>query len=437
MNKKVLSNIKWQLVSQVFNIIAGIASSIIVTRYLGKNDYGIYSYARAYAAIFTSIAAIGLEGILISRLATEDGEARYFGTGFILRCISDIVAFFTCLISFCFLGDKQSFIPLLIVSLPILLQCFETYRYLYIAKHKAKEYLVFQNLSLILMLVMYFVGIFLKMGLLYFSFVYACRMILTYFAGFIAYHLHIDKKIDFNFDKQRMKELLIVCMPLAFASIASTVYSRVDQIMVTKICGYEENGLYSVAVTLSEYWYFVPSIIASTLLPSLTIAYKKSKEEYIHKMQMMIDVLSFISYSAVIALALFGKYIIGFMYGKDYIDAAPIMSLYVVSGIFVSLWHARGITCNITGRTSLTLYCTVIGMVANVVLNFIFITRIGLYGAAFATIVAQMLSSWLGSFLYKDFWYVGIIQTKGLFPFIRIIKNRNNLHLSAMVKKNR
>jgi Na+-driven multidrug efflux pump len=68
-------------------------------------------------------------------------------------------------------------------------------------------------------------------------------------------------------------------------------------------------------------------------------------------------------------------------------------------------------------------------MVANVILNFIFISRIGLYGAAFATIVAQMLSSWLGSFLYKDFWYVGKIQTKGLFPFIRVIKNRNDFNL--------
>ncbi|MCR4636721.1 MAG: flippase [Butyrivibrio sp.] len=436
MNKKVLSNIKWQLVSQVFNIAAGIASSIIVTRYLGKNDYGIYSYARAYAAIFTSIAAIGLEGILISRLATEDGEALYFGTGFVLRCLSDLIAFFACLISFCFIGDKQSFIPLLIVSIPILFQCFETYRYLYIARYKAKEYLIIQNLSLVIMLAMYAAGIVMNLGLLYFSLVYAIRMIMTYLSGLIAYHIHIKKKIEFKIYKDKMKELMIVCMPLAFASIASTVYNRVDQIMVTKICGYEENGLYSVAVTLSEYWYFVPGIIASTLLPSLTIAYKRSKEEYVHKMQMMIDILSTISYMAVIALALFGKYIIGIMYGKEYIEAAPIMSLYVVSGIFVSLWHARGITCNITGKTTLTLYCTVIGMIANVILNYIFIKRIGLYGAAFATIAAQMLSSWLGSFLYKDFWYVGIIQTKGLFPFIRIIRNRKYMNLRAVLKKN-
>lgn len=435
MNKKVLSNIKWQLVSQVFNIFAGVASSIIVTRCLGKNDYGIYSYARAYAAIFTSIAAIGLEGILISRLATEEGEALYFGSGFILRCISDFVAFFGCFILFCFIGDEQSFIPLLILTIPILFQCFETYRYLYIARYVAKDYLIIQNFSLLIMLFMYVVGIIMNFGVLFFSLVYAFRMIMTYLSGLVAYHIHIKKKIEFKIYKDKMKELLNVCTPLAFASIASTVYNRVDQIMVTKICGFEQNGLYSVAVTLSEYWYFVPSIIASTVLPSLTIAYKKSKEEYMHKMQVMIDILSSISYCAVIVLAIFGKYIIGLMYGREFIGAAPIMSLYVVSGIFVSLWHARGITCNITGKTTLTLYCTVIGMIANVILNFIFLKRIGLYGAAFATIIAQIISSWIGSFLYKDFWYIGIIQTKGLFPFIRLMRNLKNYDLRELLKK--
>ncbi len=436
MNKKVLSNIKWQLVSQVFSIIAGVISSIIVTRYLGKKDYGIYSYARAYAAIFTSIASIGLEGVLISRLAFEDGESCYFGSGFILRCLSDIVAYFACLFTFYFLGDNQSFISLIIIATPILFQCFETFRYLYIARYKAKEYLIIQNLSLALTLVMCLLGVLMKMGLLYFSFVYAFRMILTYMSGFVAYHIYANKRIEFKVYNNKMKELLVVCMPLAIASIASTVYNRVDQIMVTKICGYEENGLYSVAVSLSEYWYFIPSIIASTLLPSLTIAYKKSKDEYVRKMQLMIDILSVISYLAVLVLALFGRYIIDFMYGKEYLEAAPIMSLYVVSGIFVSLWHARGITCNITGKTKLTLYCTIIGMIANVILNYIFLTRVGLYGAAFATIVAQMLSSWLGTFLYKDFWYVGKIQTKALFPFIRVIRIRKSVKFNAIFKKN-
>ncbi len=435
MRNKVLSNIKWQLVSQVFNIIAGIASSIIVTRYLGKHDYGIYSYARAYSAIFISVAAIGLEGILISRLSTEEGEELFFGTGFLLRCISDLVAFISCLVSYYFIGDKQCYIPLAIIMISVMFQCFETYRYLYIARYKAKEYLIVQNISLLIMFAMYFIGIYLKLGLIYFSLVYSLKMIMSYMSGFVAYYICIRKKIIFKFNKDKLKELLVVCTPLAFASIASTIYNRVDQIMVTNICGYEQNGIYSVAVTLSEYWYFIPGVIASTVLPSLTIAYSRSKEEYIKKMQMMIDVLSFISYLAVIFLAIFGKYVIQFMYGAEYVEAAPIMSLYVISGIFVSLWHARGITCNITGKTSLTLYCTVIGMIANIILNYIFIIRIGLYGAAIATIVAQMLSSWLGSFLYKDFWYVGKMQTKGLFPFIRIISYIHELDLKRLIKK--
>ena len=47
------------------------------------------------------------------------------------------------------------------------------------------------------------------------------------------------------------------------------VYLKVDQIMIGEMLGGEELGIYSVAVRMSEVWYFFPTAIIVSFFPKL------------------------------------------------------------------------------------------------------------------------------------------------------------------------
>ena len=49
---------------------------------------------------------------------------------------------------------------------------------------------------------------------------------------------------------------------------------KIDQVMIKEMLGAEAVGQYAAAVRLSEVWYFIPIIIASSLFPAIVILKK-------------------------------------------------------------------------------------------------------------------------------------------------------------------
>src|SRR6185295_2698951 len=92
-----------------------------------------------------------------------------------------------------------------------------------------------------------------------------------------------------------MKELLKDSTPIIFAEIAMIVYMRTDQVMIGEMIGASAVGVYSVAVRLSEMWYFIPGIICSSLLPSIVRAHSENTGLYKEKVQQLYDLLAGLS----------------------------------------------------------------------------------------------------------------------------------------------
>jgi PST family polysaccharide transporter len=81
------------------------------------------------------------------------------------------------------------------------------------------------------------------------------------------------------------------------------------------------------------------------------------------------------------------------LYGNQYEGVAPILAIHIWAALFVFLGVAQGPWNINESLTSLALLRTVIGAVANVILNIILIPRFGPIGAAIATTVSYALSA--------------------------------------------
>src|SRR5690606_27661923 len=98
-----------------------------------------------------------------------------------------------------------------------------------------------------------------------------------------------------------------------------------------------EVGTYSAALKLSEIWYIIPSSICNSFFPSIIEAKKIGQATYFNKIQNLFDILFFISFGIAIFVAIFSNYIIHFLYGDQYADAALILAIHIWTAVFVFL----------------------------------------------------------------------------------------------------
>jgi O-antigen/teichoic acid export membrane protein len=60
---------------------------------------------------------------------------------------------------------------------------------------------------------------------------------------------------------------------------------KIDQVMLKSMVDANAVGNYSVAVTVSELWYFIPLTIASSVFPSIIQSKINSLEKYYRRLQ--------------------------------------------------------------------------------------------------------------------------------------------------------
>ena len=84
--KKYFFNTSWLMAENILRLLAGLFVGVYVARYLGPEKFGIFSYSLAFVSLFSSIAKLGLDKILIRELLNQpDKTNELLGTAFWLK----------------------------------------------------------------------------------------------------------------------------------------------------------------------------------------------------------------------------------------------------------------------------------------------------------------------------------------------------------------
>lgn len=205
----------------------------------------------------------------------------------------------------------------------------------------------------------------------------------------------------------------------------TTIYMRIDQIMIKHMMTNKDVGLYSSAVKLSEIWYFIPIIITSSLFPAIINAKQKNEELFTKRVQNLYDLVFWLAIIVAIPISIFSKQIIIIIFGKEYQMAYKVLAIYVWQGIFVSLGVANSKWLIIENLQIIVTLNTIVGAVSNVVLNFILIPKLGITGAAIATIISYGLAIFFFQIFFKK-------TRRNLLLLLNVI---NPLRIFSLMKK--
>lgn len=395
--KKYFKNTSWLFIEKIIRVIIGAFVVIAITNYLGPSDFGLYSYALSFAGIFTIIATLGIDSILSRELITNpDKKNTLLGTGFGLKLIGTFISIALLSITIIFTNqDRFTNLLIFIIALSPIFQSFNVVDVFFQSKVLAKYSVIAKSSSFIISSIIKLSLIIFNASLISFVIFTTAEYAFLAIAYLVMYKNRKFNIFKWNFEKKVAIEILNDSWPLILSGIVITIYMKIDQIMIKQMLGDAEVGYYAAAVRLCEAWYFLPTIITTSLFPAIMNAKKMNKELYFSRMQKLYDMLAWTSIAIALPTTFLSKEIIEILYKPEFIPAAPVLIIYIWAGVAVFLGVASTQYLIAENFTKISFFITSSAMVINVILNFIFIPKYGITGAAFATLISYSASTFL------------------------------------------
>ena len=187
--------------------------------------------------------------------------------------------------------------------------------------------------------------------------------------------------------KQHLKPILVF-----FAmSVATTIYTNLDTVMLGFMQGNEEVGYYNAAVKVKTIVVSLVTSIGTVLLPRVSYYIeKKMNQEFKAVTAKALNLVVLMALPLVIYFMVYAKLAVVFLSGDAYLNAVLPMQVIMPTVFLIGITNIMGIQILIPqGRESMVLLSEVVGAIVDLILNSILIPKCGSTGAAIGTLAAE------------------------------------------------
>lgn len=203
--------------------------------------------------------------------------------------------------------------------------------------------------------------------------------------------IYILKNISLKIEVSILKDMLAFCFPLLLAEIAGVVFSITSRYSLKFLATMEDVGLFSLGFKVAN---TVKVLVVTSILLAITpIIYKKiddpdNKRFYSKIMTYFCLGITFL----VTSLSMFSKEIIMILAkNQDYWNSYTLVPILSFSILFATLKDVSLTGLHITKKTKVIAGIMALMSILNVFLNILLINYFGSIGAAFATLIAQII----------------------------------------------
>ena len=375
-------------------MFVGLFVGIWIARYLGPDGFGLLNFAIAFVALFSPLADLGLQAVVVRELVKRpEDRAQIVASALTLRLIGSIMA--VLLVSaYVTLSrpDAAGRLVVIAVALSLIPQSWDVIDFDYQSRMHARPIVIIRTVSLLMFALVKVALILSQADVLWFAAATTGEIALSALCMRVLFDAELPSFSVSQASRLQMAQLLKSCWPLAISSLSIVLYMRIDQVMIGEMLGHDGVGLFSAAVRVSEAWYFIPVAIATAISPALTVAHATSKDDYGRKLLLSIRLLLGVSIAIAAPLTFWSDEVVALLYGPQYLGAGAVLAIHAWAGVFASLGVAAGPWFVNEGLLKWRMWHTLIGASLNVLLNLVLVPRMGLSGAALATLVSYALA---------------------------------------------
>lgn len=421
---KYFKSTSWLFGEKILRMIVGLFVGIWVARYLGPEQFGLFSYAQSFVGLFTAIATLGLDGIVVRELIKDPSRRNeLLGTAFWLKLMGSFVVLAVLAIAVNFTSnDHSTNILVFIIASATIFQSFNVID-MYFQSQVMGKYIVYANVfSLLLSSLVKIVLILYDAPLIAFAWTVLFDSIVLG-CGYVYFYIQQKEEL-FKWKLNNGTALMYLTMgtPLILSDIITLFIMKIDQVMIKELSNVYEVGIYAASVRLTEVWYIIAIVITNSLFPALLNAKEKSNELFVSRFQDLLILLFVISLSLSIMIKYFAIDIVDLLYGNDYIKTSSILIIQIWTSVFVFIGFAGTKWLLANNMQKQQFYRALFALVINVILNYPLIKLYGSLGAAYATLISWIIGVYLYHLFDVKSRELFIIQTKVLSGYIILQK---------------
>jgi polysaccharide transporter, PST family len=420
--KSTIFNAGWLVSDRIIRLVLNFIAGILIARALGPEDFGMLSYGQALIFLFTPIATVGLPEIIVRELSRRTGSEQagekqeIISSALAVRLISALftIALMAAMALVVKNDSPTAMIIIIFYSFSIAPQSLDIIESALQSEGMFKLVSVARSINSVVFAIIRIASVFLHADVIWFVILYGSEILV-----FGVFYLVIARRVgmlpSFKIVRYaRMRELVISSLPLMLRLIAIAIYMRIDQVMVEALLGTEQLGVYSVAVRVSELWYFVPTAIMAAAFPRLTRSYEDGMEAYDAELRYWMRMMMMIALPAALMLSLMSNLVVDILFGDAYSEAGPVLSVQAWSGVFVAIGVATSPWFINTGQLRFGLYQAGIGAIASIALNLLLIPRFGMLGASLSMVISYAISAVLCNAMFHETRSVFRMQIKAM-----------------------
>ncbi len=410
----------FSLLQNFFNVIFGFGSFYILVRILpSTNDFGTWALFMTTTAILENIRNGLVQNALIRFLSLSPVEehnkiisASFANSGILTAA---------CILLNLLLAHYISFSW----HSPQLEKMFYLYSFVYLISGVVTQFQFIMQAHLQFNGI--FVTTFIRQGL-FFLYIFICSVhhihillinlvyvqIASVIACMVASWFFVKEYLQISFKIQSgwMKKLFNYGKFAFGTSVSSTIFSSIDQMMLGSYLSAAAAGIYNIAVRITNLVDVPTGAIAAIVFPqSAKRVGNEGPAAVKYLYEKSVGTLLAILLPGLLFLLFFPAISIHFIAGKKYIDAVPILKVTVFYCLFVPYGRQFGVLLDSMGRTRLTFFIVFISAMINVGLNYLFIHRFGVLGAAYATLSATIIGFIIGQIILRKELKVNLLHT--------------------------
>lgn len=198
-------------------------------------------------------------------------------------------------------------------------------------------------------------------------------------------YLHPLRPYDF---KRHFKPIIIF-----FAmSVATTIYTNLDKVMLGFMTTDAEVGYYGAAVKIKMILATIVTSLGPVLLPRATYYIENGKiNKFIDVARKSIKFVWVLSIPVTVYFMIYARESIILLSGDAYVGSIIPMQIIMPTVVFIGLTNAIGIQVLVPlGKEKYVFYSEIVGAIVNLIINAIFIPAYGASGAAIGTVIAEL-----------------------------------------------
>jgi len=391
--RQYTANTGWLMITRAAWIFSALTVGIYMARKLGPYNFGVLNYAIALTGIFSIIASMSVEEIVIRELVRHpERRDRELGNLFMLRLLLFGVMATTLGITLLSLHAtaEVKWLCVIVASgyFGYVVQGASLY---FQSSVESKYYAISQLLACLISSTIRAAAAYFSWPLAIFAMAEASINLIIFWGSLLFYWWRVSSPLVWNWDWREIWQLLKTALPLAICGVFSLVYTRTDQLMVEYFLGPAAVGYYALVARITENWSLCSYLLCLSFFPAVISAAQISTEAYHKQLHRLYFLVFWCMVGAAAVTVLLSHPLILLLFGRAYLPAVPVLNIFAWTLLGTALLNVFSQWAINEKRITMIAWAFGSGAIINVILNPLLIKLIGINGAAWSTLVSMPL----------------------------------------------